>query len=272
MSMKEIHMPMMEYQRDVSGNYLILREYADDYRVHMLEHNRIHGLLRVSLNENDCHQDMHYDIGSLENLKSVFSAKRLNGEGVSRIISDIFRTVQELGAYMLNKDDILLDPEYMYMDENDNLMLCYVPNNGTGIGTGLSELLRSMLAAVDNNDHDSVVLTYTLYQESMRENYVIDDLMKIIRSAGKRKQDKKNLREEPMRESAYEPAYESADEPAYVPAHQPSYEPVSYYQTMEKASGSQLKVAEPEEESFQGISRKKIGRGIIKGRKLFRMG
>jgi hypothetical protein len=284
MSMKEVHVPMMEYRRDVSGNYLLLRGYTDDYRVHMLEHNRIQGLLRVSLDEDDGRQDIHYDIGSLESLKTIFGAQKLNGDDVSRIIGDIFRTVREIGAYMLSKDDILLDPEYMYVDGKDNLMLCYVPDNVIGMGTGLSELLRSMLAAVDNNDHDSVVLAYSLYQESLRENYVIDDLMKIIRSAGERVSGKKmqdadyarNMQNMPDTQNARD-IWNLQDIPdiqdMYPDMHEEEmqYRPVTYDRAMEEASQSRLRVAQPEEEGILGLSRKKIGKRLSRGKKLFRM-
>ena len=261
--MKEIQAPGMEYRRDISGNYLVLKGYVDDYRVHMLEHNRIPGLLRISLNEDDGCQDIHYEVGSRENLRHVFEAQTLNGEGVGRIISDLLRTVREMGAYMLNKDDILLDPDYMYMDEDQSLMLCYVPNNAVGMGLGLSELLRSMLAAVDNNDHDSVVLTYSLYQESLRENYVIEDLMKIVRSAGNRSQERRTeaaaYRADPT------PQQFIRDDAGEAP------EPISYDQAMENAAYPQMKVAEPEDAGFLPTSRKKISKGIAKGKKLFRM-
>ena len=263
MSMKELQAPGMEYQRDISGNYLVLKGYVDDYRVHMLEHNRIPGLLRVSLNEDDGRQDIHYDVGSRENLRHVFEAQTLNGEGVGRIISDLMRTVREMGAYMLNKDDILLDPDYMYIDEDHSLLLCYVPNNAVGLGLGLSELLRSMLAAVDNNDHDSVVLTYSLYQESLRENYVIEDLMKIVRSAGGRSQERRKDKAE--YQAAPVPLQSGRDEMAEAP------EPVSYDKAMENSSYSQMKVAEPEDAGFLPTSRKKINKGLAKGKKLFRM-
>lgn len=275
--MKEVHVPMMEYKRDVSGNYLVFRGYADDYRVHMLENNRIQGLLRVSLNEDDGRQDIHYDIGSLENLKNIFSAQRLNGADVSRIIGDIFRTVREIGAYMLSKDDILLDPEYMYMDEAENLMLCYVPNNVIGMGTGLSELLRSMLAAVDNNDHDSVVLTYSLYQESLRDNYVIDDLMKIIRSAGERASGKKAQNADNVRSMQHMPDIQNDRDAWNVQDTADMYDEMmphmsmNYDRAMEEAAQQKLRVAQPEESGIFGLPRKKIGKRLINGKKLFRM-
>ncbi len=231
----------MEYQRDISGNYLVLREYADDYRVHMLENNRIPGLLGISLYEDDGRQDIRYEIGSRESLRQLLDARALTGESVSRIIRDVIRTVRELGAYMLDKEDLMLDPDYIYLDEHRSAMLCYVPGNTCGMRAGLSELLRRMLTAIDNNDHDSVVLTYSLYQESLRENYVIDDLMKIIQAAERRSQEL-------------------------------TTEEISYSRAMEQEPMSALKVAEsePEPGEFAPSLRERLIGGMTSGKRLFR--
>ncbi len=241
MHMGEGAMQSMEYRRDISGNYLVLREYTDDYRVHMLENNRIPGLIGISLYEDDGRQDIRYDIGSRESLRQLLDARALTGDSVSRIIRDLVRTVRELGAYMLDKDDLLLDPDYIYFDEHRSPMLCYVPDNSCGLRAGLSELLRRMLTAIDNNDHDSVVLTYSLYQESLRENYVIDDLMKIIQSAEHRNQE-------------------------------PQTEEISYSRAMEQEPMATLKVAEsePEPGTFAPSLRERLIGGVTSGKRLFR--
>lgn len=241
MNMESKHALCIEYRRDISGNHLAVSEYSDDYRVHMLTHNRIPGLLEVNLHEADGRQEICYEIGSMETLNRILDVRALNGEGVSRIITDLLRTVRELDAYMLDKDDLLLDPDYMYLNENKSLMLCYIPGNAGSMGAGLSELLRRMLAAVDNNDHDSVVLAYSLYQESLRENYVTDDLLKIIRAAGRRNDERQQ-------------------------------EGVSYGTVMIQDPAPALMVAEPRSQTGEADQKpkKKFLKGWGSGKKLFK--
>ena len=57
---------------------------------------------------------------------------------------------------------------------------CAVPGGKGDFAAELSHFLQYLLKHVDHRDKDCVVLAYGLYQESLKENYGIEDLVKIV--------------------------------------------------------------------------------------------
>lgn len=64
--------------------------------------------------------------------------------------------------------------------ERFEIGLCAVPGGKGDFAAELSHFLQYLLKHVDHRDKDCVVLAYGLYQESLKENYGIEDLVKIV--------------------------------------------------------------------------------------------
>ena len=166
--------------RDISGNSLRLSCDADDYRIRMLEYNRIPGLLDLAVREEGERIHLEYDISSLKCIRDEFSTKNLTCTKVRNFVRGTDRMLRMLKEYFLDSSDIVLSPEMVYVDDAFHPCFCCYPGNDGDFAAGLSGLLRELLSAVDPNDHDAVVLTYNLFQVSCGQDYVVADLLKVL--------------------------------------------------------------------------------------------
>jgi len=177
--------------RNATGQYLVLECIKYDYRLRMMESNRIKGLLPLEIKETDGNKELYYDITSMEPLSLRNASTALKAEDIRAIIYGINRTIGKVGEYLLDPDDLIADKDNLFLD-NDTMepVLCCYPGGTQSFLSQMSTLLQDMLGMVDHNDQDAVVLAYSLYQESLRPGYVMKDLLKILRMDSSRKKEK----------------------------------------------------------------------------------
>lgn len=171
------------YRREMKHNYLILEPEEtvyDGYEVHMMAANRIGGLLKFHVKQVDNQKLYYYEITSKQPLNRVLEYHSLGREELKKLIEDIGRTLERLEAYLLKEKQILLEPEYIYVEpEQFTVSLCLVPGRQVGFPEEMTELLRYLLGKVNHQDKECVVMAYGLYQESLKENYGVKDLLEI---------------------------------------------------------------------------------------------
>jgi hypothetical protein len=171
------------YRREMKHNYLIMEpEEAgyESYEIHMMAANRIEGLLKFHIKQVDNRKFYYYEITSKQPLNRVLEYHSLGGEELKKLIGDIGRTLERLEVYLLKEKQILLEPEYIYVEpEQFTVSLCLVPGRQVGFPGEMTELLRYLLGKVNHQDKECVVMAYGLYQESLKENYGMKDLLEI---------------------------------------------------------------------------------------------
>ena len=171
------------YRREMKHNYLIITPDIPEYKgieTQMLEKNSIEGLLEFHIKSLDGQRSCYYEITSKQSLSRIMEYKSLGEEELRTLIGGIARTLSRLEAYLLKEDQILLDPEYIYVDpERFKVFLCLIPGRKGTFSQEMTELLRYLLGKVNHQDKECVVMAYGLYQESLKENYGIDDLLEI---------------------------------------------------------------------------------------------
>ncbi|MDR1769352.1 MAG: DUF6382 domain-containing protein [Hungatella sp.] len=171
------------YRREMKHNYLIMEPEeagCESYEIHMMAANRIEGLLKFHVKQVDNRKFYYYEITSKQPLSRVLECHSLGGEELKKLIGDIGRTLEKLEAYLLKEKQILLEPEYIYVEpEQFTVSLCLVPGRQVGFPGEMTELLRYLLGKVNHQDKECVVMAYGLYQESLKENYGIKDLLEI---------------------------------------------------------------------------------------------
>jgi hypothetical protein len=180
------------YRREMKQNYLIMEpEEAghDSYEIHMMEANRIEGLLKFHVKQVDNRKFYYYEITSKQPLNRVLEYHSLGRDELKKLIEDIGRTLGRLEAFLLKEKQILLEPEYIYVEpEQFRVSLCLVPGRQVGFPEEMTGLLRYLLGKVNHQDKECVVMAYGLYQESLKENYGMEDLLNI---AGKNRSSEK---------------------------------------------------------------------------------
>lgn len=183
-----------EHKRHLKNNYMIisyggelediLSVYRHEYR--MLESNNIDGLMKLHINRTDSEAKLYYDITALQPLSRILEFRHIGAEEIRNIVFNIVKTISGMCRYLLSEEGISISPDYIYADpETLKLSLCYMPGLESGFCENLSELFSNLLSKIDHNDHEGVVLAYSLYQESLKEDYSTEDLLALLSRYGK---------------------------------------------------------------------------------------
>ncbi len=172
------------YRREMKHNYLIIEPDEagyDSYEVYMMAANGIEGLLRFHIKQIDNRKYYYYEITSKQPLNRVLEYHSLGDKELKRLIGGIEQILGRLAAYLLQEKQILLEPEYIYIEpEHFSVFLCLVPGRQGVFPEEMTGLLRYLLGKVNHQDKECVVMAYGLYQESLKENYGLKDLLDII--------------------------------------------------------------------------------------------
>lgn len=161
-------------------NIRLHRISVNHYEYRMLEENKIQGLLSMEILPYQDGEGLYYDITRKQSLTKFFSTRKIEQKDIKTLILELYKVISYLPEYLLDEDSLLMDMEDIYVDRDFSLHLCYVPGFTNNISLQISKILSKMLSHIDHNDHEAVVLGYSLYQESQRKDYVFKDLLQII--------------------------------------------------------------------------------------------
>ena len=169
-------------ERDISGNYIVLECTEINYKIRMLESNRIQGLLPLRVQEENGKKKLYYDISSQICLNDVIAARSLSAADIRTMVYAISRILANAKEHLLSASDLVLAHGMVYVKTPKmEPSICCVPGYNGDFAAEFSGFLRELLGAVDQRDKDAVVLTYSLYQASLNENYVMEDILTILR-------------------------------------------------------------------------------------------
>lgn len=176
-----------EYKRDLQNNYLILEspeDGEDSYCLRMAETNEIAGLLSFHSARKDGRLYLHYEITSRQPLQSIYEKRLMRSQDILMLLSGIRDTLDELQKYLLNADQLVFDPQFIYLNpERNKVLLCYLPGVREYPITVLAEFI---LKRLDHEDRQAVVLGYSFYQRSTEENFSLRQTIRDVLASGQR--------------------------------------------------------------------------------------
>lgn len=182
------------YKRELKHNYLIMipeEAFYDSYEIRMMASNCIDGLLKFHVKQVDNRKSYYYEITSRQPLTRILEYKSLGAEELRCLITGIVRTLERMETYLLQEGQIMLEPEFIYVEpEYFTVHLCLVPGRQGIFPEEMTALLQYLLGKVNHQDKKCVVMAYGLYQESLKENYGMGDLLRLtgLDQAADRKQ------------------------------------------------------------------------------------
>lgn len=191
----------VSYHREMKKNYLMIEadeESMQAFEAKMLVGNAIEGLLKFRIRRTDDHCQFCYEITSRQPLGRLLETKSINAVQLRALLLGIAQTLIRMEDYLLSEHQILLDPDYIYIDpESFQPGLCLLPGKNGSFPDEFSEFLQFLLGKADHQDKDAVVLIYGLYRESLKENYGLDNLLRwLMRDEGKAGEGPEKLLEE----------------------------------------------------------------------------
>lgn len=176
----------VRYRREVNHNYMILDEpvQGGGYESRMLASNSIEGLLKFRVRQYEEKREFYYEITSRQPLKRLLEQKKVSGREIRSLILGISAVLKRIEEYLLREEQIILEPEFIYIDPDGfRIYLCLFPGYTCDFPAALSGLLQYLLEKINHQDREGVIMAYNLYQESLRENYGMTDLLRHLSGA-----------------------------------------------------------------------------------------
>lgn len=174
-----------EYKRDVSHNYLILREEEKvntaSYQVRMLTGNVIPSILKCRLQGLDGNLLFYYDITSRQSLASFYEQRKFHRKDLHMLFGGFIRVMEEMAEFLMNTDQLLLCPEYIFLDiEKREVKFCCLPDYHHPIQEQFRELTEYLLPRLDHEDPQAVSMGYGVYRKAMETGFQIEHIKEAI--------------------------------------------------------------------------------------------
>lgn len=174
----------ISYRREIRYNYMIIDPeelLQNGFESRMLAENAMEGILRFQIRRVDGGFCYYYEITSRQPLSRLLESRNIRADEIRKLIIGIFGILGRMEVYLLREEMILLEPDYVYIEPDSfRVCLCLVPGLRGDFTEAFGSLLEYLLGCVDHQDKESVVLAYGLYQETRKENYGMDDIMRIL--------------------------------------------------------------------------------------------
>ena len=178
-----------EFKREMNRNYMVLhpeKEIGGSYALRMLSENRINGLLPFQEKRIDGETFLYFNITSRQSLARMMEYRSFKAKEIRQITSDLVVTMTALERFLMDGDQLCLEPDMIYVDPDDlKANFCLLPGSGSQFEESFRKLARYILDHVDHTDGDAVVLAFALFRAGEKENLGIRDLEKCLQ-AGER--------------------------------------------------------------------------------------
>ena len=197
----------IEFKREMNRNYMVLRpenEIGGSYALRMLSENRIAGLLPFQEKQIDGETFLYFNITSRQSLSRMMEYRSFKAKEIRQITSDLIVTMTALERFLMDGDQLCLEPDMIYVDPDDlRANFCLFPGRGSRFEESFQKLARYILDHVDHTDGEAVVLAFALFRAGETENLGIRDLEKCL-MAGEKAGNEENLRVNAGKEALYE--------------------------------------------------------------------
>ncbi len=186
-----------EYKRDMSHSYLVLQGEQPSalaaYPMRMLAENQIPSLLSVRLQGIDGGALLYYDITGKQSLQTIYERKSYCWEDLESVLKGIVKSFHEMAAYLLWQEDLVLLPEYMYMDaEKKEVFLCYFPGYQQEIQKQFQGFIENLLPKIDTKDERAMETAYRLYRRGMKKGFQVESIKEELYQICQREEENDN--------------------------------------------------------------------------------
>lgn len=167
------------YKNDLKKAYLVLEGAEgeqEDYQIVMLRENDIEGILKTDVRYVDNQSHYQYDISGKTSFKTFHERINLSYDVMKNLVASLLQTIQTIRKYMLDANCILLEPEFIFCDQ-EKFYFCYYPPCQTDAKAAFHQLTEFFVREVNYKDEEGVHFAYTIHKMTMEENYSIEEIM-----------------------------------------------------------------------------------------------
>ena len=178
----------MSYEHSLRHSYMHISAQSVDpqsYALKLLRETSVPDTLPLSIRpdtEAPAQVTLEYEVSGLESMASYYASRKLRYLALARLMENIHGLLGHLEEYFLPEDMVLLDPSTIfYNQETESWIFTLVPGYSSSFHEALKALIAWLLKRIDYNEDRVVVLAYTLYNESLKEFLVMENLLRICR-------------------------------------------------------------------------------------------
>ena len=187
---------------DVMSRHLLMPAPDEcDYEYRMLASVAEGSLITPMIVFEEGQKCLSYDITGLRKFGEVFSECSLRSPGICGLILQINRALELLEKYLLCEQNLVLDEENIFVDQEQQLKFCVHPQVPESFGSRMHDFLGFVLVRTDRDDPGSLKLAAELFSETYSGEFRLCDLTRLMLEARKDSHDIKAA--EP---DEYEPA------------------------------------------------------------------
>lgn len=127
-----------EYTRTINKSSLVITPEKDCEAekdcMEMFRYNQISHFLKMEPRKKNITQQFCYDITGRRSLEQLLEYKTLDYWMLCRILHSLDQACMQAEDFMMTEDDILLEPEFVFADNQEEQMAyCYLPGNQVDI-------------------------------------------------------------------------------------------------------------------------------------------
>ena len=178
----------MSYEHNLRHSYIHISAQSVDpqsYELKLLRETSVPDTLPLSIRpdaEDPTQATLEYEVSGLESMASYYASRKLRYLALAQLMENIHGLLGHLEEYFLPEDMVLLDPSAIfYNPEKESWIFTLVPGYSSSFHEALKALIAWLLKRIDYNEDRVVVLAYTLYNESLKEFLVMENLLRICR-------------------------------------------------------------------------------------------
>lgn len=176
-----------DFKNNLHHSYMILEvsdhSSLEDYQTGMIMNNDIPGLLRLS---HACHNKeykYYYEVTDMEPFSLYVGKWGLNYDLIFQFLKALSVTTNELKAYLLEPDHLIIRPEYIFFDETkESFGFCFHKDHEEKISQSLHQMAE-YFTNEKMEDERGGVLVKELYERTGERNFSIDKVLDL--AAGK---------------------------------------------------------------------------------------
>lgn len=253
-----------EFKREMNRNYMVLRpenEIGGSYALRMLSENRITGLLPFQEKRIDGETFLYFNITSRQSLSRMMEYRSFKAKEIRQITSDLIVTMTALERFLMDGDQLCLEPDMIYVDPDDlRANFCLFPGHGSQFEESFQKLARYILDHVDHTDGEAVVLAFALFRAGEKENLGVRDLERCL-MAGEKAGKEENLRDNTGKEALYETERKTVREYGAEAGESARYQGEKQNETERKYGSFESKKTDPSGEAEALAEENKIKSG-----------
>ncbi|RGU90454.1 hypothetical protein DWW31_16750 [Clostridium sp. AF15-17LB] len=158
--------------------------YREDYQIRMLKANAVPGFLKIQGQGVDGMTRYDYEVSGKVSMKAMYERAKLNSRDLELFLHQLLAIIKETEKYLLNIHCILLEPEYIFY-EDETFYFCYYPAEEHDIWDALKQLADYFVKHADYKEAACVQMVSALHKGVLEENYSLEKLSETCMEAAK---------------------------------------------------------------------------------------